>query len=165
LPPGGSLVPPEDPIVAEVKELAAQPQSKDNDNAMRDMMRERMQGLSEEQRMAMFEKMAPIFIPLMAARFEQEYDKFMAMSEEERNKELDKRIAEMKRRGGTPAGGRGGGGRAPNIDPKLDEFRKKMLDWVTPDQRGKFQNGMKMFNDRLQSQGMQPVGPPGGGFF
>ena len=90
----------EDPLVAEVKELAAQPQSKDNDKAMRDMMRERMQGLSEEQRMAMFEKMAPIFMPLMAARFEQEYDKFMAMSEEERNKELDKRIAEMTRRGG-----------------------------------------------------------------
>lgn len=152
----------EDPLVAEVKELAAQPQSKDNDKAMRDMMRERMQGLSEEQRMAMFEKMAPIFIPLMASRFEQEYDKFMAKSEEERNRELDKRIAEMKRRGGPPSGG---GGR-PNIDPKkIDEFRKKMLDWVTPEQRGKFQNGMQMFNDRLQAQGMQPVGPPGGGIF
>jgi hypothetical protein len=151
----------EDPIVAEVKELAAQPQSKDNDRAMRDMMRERMQGLTEEQRMAMFEKMAPIFIPLMAARFEQEYDKFMALSEEERNKELDKRIAEMKSRGGPP---RGEGGR-PNVDAKkMDEFRKKMLDWVTPEQRGKFQNGVQLFNARLEQQGMQPISV-GGGFF
>jgi hypothetical protein len=154
----------DDPFVAEVKALAAQPQNKDNDNAMRDMMRERMQGLSEEQRMAMFEKVAPIFIPLMAARFEQEYDKFMALPEAERNKELDKRIAEMKRRG--PPEGGGGGGARPNIDPKkMDEFRKKMLDWVTPEQRGKFQNGMQLFNARLQQQGMQPVSPPGGGFF
>jgi hypothetical protein len=102
----------------------------------------------------------------MAARFEQEYDKFMAMSEKERNKELDQRIAEMKRRGEPQRGGSGRGGGRPNIDPKkLDEFRKKMLDWVTPEQRGKFQNGMQLFNDRLRAQGMSPVSPPGGGFF
>ncbi len=53
----------------------------------------------------MFEQMAPIFIPLMASRFEQEYDKFMALSEADRNKELDMRIDEMAKRGGPGAGG------------------------------------------------------------
>jgi len=160
----------EDAVVAEVREIAAKPQSKENDDAMRNLMRERMQGLNEEQRMQMFEQMAPIFIPIWAARFEQEYDKFMAMSETDRNKELDKRIAEMQKRGG-PGGGRPGGGgpggsNRANVDPKkMDEFRKKMLDWVTPAQRGKFQNGMQIFNARLKEKGMAPVGPPGGGFF
>ncbi len=158
----------EEPVVAELRQLAAQPQTEQNDGAMRDFMRERMEGLSEEQRMQMFEQMAPIIFPLMAARFEQEYDKFMAMSEEERNKKLDERIDEMQRRGGPGAGGGpgGGGGGRPNIDPaKMDEFRKKMLDWISPEQRGKFQNGMQMFNDRLKDRGLPPVGPPGGGFF
>ncbi len=160
----------QDALVAEVREIAAKPQSKENDNAMRDLMRERMQGLNPEQRVQMLEQLAPIFIPIMAARFEQEYDKFMAMSEADRNKELDKRIAEMQKRGGpgmagnrSEGGGPGGGGRA-NMDPKkVDEFRKKMLDWVTPAQRGKFQNGMQLFNARLKEKGLPPVGPPGGG--
>ncbi len=47
----------------------------------------------------------------------------------------------------------------------MDEFRKKMLDWITPEQRGKFQNGVQLFNNRLKQRGMAPVGGPGGGFF
>lgn len=160
----------EDALVAEVREIAEKPQSRENDDAMRNLMRDQMKGLNEEQRVQMFEQMAPIFIPIMAARFEQQYDKFMAMSEADRNKELDKRIAEMQKRGGPgagggrPGGGGPGGGGRPNVDPKkMDEFRKKMLDWVTPAQRGKFQNGMQLFNARLKEKGLPPVGPPGGG--
>ena len=124
----------EDALVAEVRKIAAQPQSKENDSAMRDLMRDRMKGLNEEQRMQMFEQMAPIFIPLMAARFEQEYDKFMAMSEADRNNELDKRIAEMQKRGGPGAGGGrpggggpGGGGRRQGCEKRPQAHQRSVL--------------------------------------
>ncbi|HMP06752.1 MAG TPA: hypothetical protein PJ982_10410 [Lacipirellulaceae bacterium] len=152
----------DDDGLAEIRQLAAQPQTRENARALRDMVGERMQGLDEQQRFQMFEQMAPVFIPLMAARFEQEYDRFMAMTPEEQNRELDRRIDEMQRRGGP----RTGAATQPNIDPqKMDSFRKKMLDWVSPEQRGKFQNGIQIFNNRLQQRGMPPVSPPGGSFF
>ena len=76
----------------------------------------------------------------------------------------------MESRGGPAAGGGpggAGGGGPPNMDPKkMDEFRKKMLDWTTPEQRAKFENGMQMFNERLKERGLEPRRPaPGGGFF
>jgi hypothetical protein len=40
-----------------------------------------------------------------------------------------------------------------------------MLDWITPDQRAKFQSGMQMFSDRMKQRGMTPPPMPGGGFF
>jgi hypothetical protein len=72
----------------------------------------------------------------------------------------------MEARGGPPGGGPGGGGGRPQMDPKkMDEFRKKMLGWTTPEQRSKFENGMKMFNDRRIERGLQPMPPFGGGGF
>ena len=94
----------------------------------------------------------------------------MAMTPDERNRELDKRIDEMQRGRGRRQrqGGQGGpgGGARPQIEPKkMAEMNQKMLDWVTPDQRAKFQNGMKMFGDRMKQRGMTPPQMPGGGFF
>jgi hypothetical protein len=37
-----------------------------------------------------------------------------------------------------------------------------MLDYTTPEQRAKFENGIQMFNDRRKERGLPPVGPPGG---
>ena len=34
----------------------------------------------------------------------------------------------------------------------MDEFRKKMLDYTTPEQRAKFDSGMQMFNDRRKAR-------------
>jgi hypothetical protein len=162
----------EDEFVAEIRELATAPQSDENRDAMRDAMRERFQGVPEDQRMQVFEQLAPVFIPMMMARFETEYDKFMAMTPEERNRELDRRINEMaaRDRPGGPGGGPGGfggqRGARPNMDPKkMDEFRKKMLGWTTPEQRSKMQNGMQMFAERMRQRGMEPPPMPGGGFF
>ena len=47
----------------------------------------------------------------------------------------------------------------------MDEFRKKMLAWTTPEQRAKFENGIQMFNDRRKERGLDAVDMPGGGFF
>lgn len=162
----------DDPVVAELEKLRDEnvPKmdqlSETDRRAQRDAFGERMKGLSDEQRMAFFESSMPIFVPLMAKQFEKRYDEFTAMSPEEQRKALDKRIDEMKSRGGPggPGGGRGG---PPNMDPKkADQFRKKMLDWTTPEQRAKFENGLNRMNDRLKERGMAPLPPgPGGGFF
>lgn len=147
----------EDKFVAELKTLAAAPPSDDTRNAMRDLMRSRFEGTTPEQRQAMFEQMAPVFMPMIFQRFESEYDRFMAMSPQERNKELDRRIDEMEKRN---PGGRGapfGGNASP---AQVDSFRKKMLDWTTPDQRAKFEDGMRMMNDRRKQRGLQPMMGP-----
>lgn len=164
----------DDPVVAELEKLRdenvpkLEQMSEDERRAQRNAFGERMKGLSEEQRMAFVESSMPIFVPMFAKQFEARYDAFMAMSPEEQTKELDKRIDEMKARGG-PGGGPGGGRGGPprNMDPKkAEQIRKKMLDWTTPEQRAKFENGLQRFNDRLKERGMEPLPPgPGGGFF
>jgi hypothetical protein len=156
----------EDEFVAEIREIAAAPESDENRDAMRDAMRERFQGVPEEQRAQMFEQLAPIFIPIMMARFETEYDKFITLSPEEQNRKLDERIDEMTKRGG-PRGGPGGQGAGrPAQDPKkMAEFQKKMLGWTTPEQRSKMQNGMDRFANRMKERGLTPPPMPGGGFF
>ncbi len=158
-----------DPKVAELErfrdENVAKMQggSPDDFREQRHAIRDQMAGLTEAQRAEFFESSMPIFVPLMAKRFEQEYDKFMEKSPAEQRKELDKRIDEMQARGGGPGGPGGSGGRPP-IDPKrMSEIGKKMLDWTTPEQRSKFENGMRMMNERRQERGLQPLPPFGGG--
>lgn len=160
----GWFAEPEDPLIAKMREFAAAPSEQRDDPAAREQFRERMQGMSEEQRAALFEKMMPIFIPMMMTRFTAEYDKFMALSPEDRNRELDKRIDEMQQRGGP--GGPGSGSGRPNMDPKrMAEFQKKALAWTTPEQRAKMDNGMQMLANRMKERGMTPPQFPGGGFF
>jgi hypothetical protein len=127
--------------------------------------RQRWEGLTPEQRQAFWESSAPIFVPMFMKQFEQRYDEFMAMSPEEQQKKLDEEIDKLEARGGAGAG-RGGGGGPPNVDPKkAAEFMKKMNAWTTPQQRAKFENGVRMFNERRKERGLAPVGGPGGGGF
>ncbi|MBA4107616.1 MAG: hypothetical protein C0485_17920 [Pirellula sp.] len=143
---------------ANVDKLANMPE--DQRRSQGEAFRKQMEGLTPDQRTAFMESSMAVFVPLMAKQFEKNYDEFMAKSPEEQRRELDKRIDEMEARGGQGGPGRGG---PPNMDPKrMDEFRKKMLDYTTPEQRAKFDSGMQMFNDRRKARGLQPVGPPGG---
>jgi hypothetical protein len=124
--------------------------------------RKQMEGLTPEQRQAFFESSMSVFVPIMAAQFEKRYDDFMAMSPDEQRRELDRRIDEMEKRGGAGGGGGPGRGGPPNMDPKkADEFRKRMLDYTTPEQRAKFENGIQIFNQRRKERGLPPVGPGG----
>jgi hypothetical protein len=154
----------EDPKVAELEKFRdANITQGEPPREVRQEMRDKMEGLSPEQRMAFFESSMPIFVPMMAKRFEEEYDKFAALSPEEQRKKLDERIDEMEKRGG-PGGPGGPSGNRPPIDSKkMNEIAKKMLDWTTPDQRTKFENGMRMMNERRAERGLQPL-PPMGGF-
>jgi hypothetical protein len=158
----------DDPVVAELERErdANLPKMADlSEEERRDQgraFREKMSGLTEAQRQAFFESSMPLWIPMMSKQFEKNYDKFIAMTPEEQRMELDKKIDEMEARGGQ--GGPGGGGK-PQIDAKkMDEFRKKMLDWTTPEQRSKFENGMRMMNERRQERGLGPMPNFGGGF-
>lgn len=136
--------------------------------------RDKIGELTPEQRQDFLERSMPVFISMMSAQFNARYDKFMAMTPDEQRKELDKTIDEMEKRraaggGGGPGGGPGGGagkGGPPRMSPeKMDEFRKKMLDWTTPEMRSKFENSIKMMNDRRKERGLPPMGGPNGGFF
>ena len=168
---GGGKAYSDDPEVAELQKQIEEnaPKfeqlSREEQRSQGDAFRKRMEGMSEEQRMAVMESVMAVWIPMAASRFEQEYDKFMAMSPDEQRRELDKRIDDMQKRGG-PGAGNGRGGGPQNIDPKrADAFRKKLLDWTTPEQRAKFENGIQLFNNRRQERGLPAITGPGGGFF
>ena len=157
-----------DPTVAELEKIRdadfarREQMTEDEQQASREEFGKRMRELSEEQRRAFFESSMSLFMKM----FEAQIDRFAAMSPEEQKEEMDKRIDEMKARGqGGPPGGAGGpGGNGPRPSAQqMDEMRKKMLDWTTPEQRAKFENAMRRFNERLQQRGMNPM--PGGGFF
>ena len=150
----------DDPAVAELEKLrdASLDDRETVTPEQREAMRTGIEGLNPEQRMAFFESSMPIFVPMAAKRFEQEYDSFIKLSPEEQRKKLDERIDQMEKRGGPRAGP------PPAIDPKkASEIMKKMLDWTTPEQRAKFDNGMQMMNQRRSERGLPPV-PPMGGF-
>jgi hypothetical protein len=123
-------------------------------------LQQKASGLTADQRMALFESSMPILVPMFMNRFESEYDKYMEMSPEEQRKELDKRIDEMESRAASGNGGGRGGPR--NMDPKKAEsIRKKLLDWTTPQQRAKFENGMQIMNNRRKERGLAPMPRPG----
>lgn len=162
----------DDPVVAKLEKQrdAAVPKLETMTEAerrtQRDTFRKQMEGLSEEQRMAFFESSMPIFVPMMARQFEQRYDQFMALSSEEQQQELDKRIDEMEARGRAPNSPESGRGGRPDLDPKrADAIRKKMLDWTTPQQRAKFEHGIQLLNDRRKQRGLPPMAGSGRGFF
>lgn len=154
----------EDPAVAEIRELAAEPRSRD---AMRTAFETQTKGMDAQQRFAFFEKMAPVIMPLMAQQFERRYDEFATLSPDEQTKKLDEEIDRMRDRmkKGGPGGPGPGAGRPPISQAKAEEFQKKMLDWTTPTQRAKFEDGMRMMRDRMTQRGFDPPQGPGGGFF
>lgn len=157
---------PDNPPPAKQETPSAEEQAQ---RASAEQFRDKINDLSEEQRQSFFERSMPIFIEKMSEQFDKRYEKLMAMTPAERNKELDKAIDQMEKRSaaGKGPGGKGpGGGGPPRMDPqKMDEMRKKMLDWTTPEQRAKFENSIQMLNDRRKERGLQPMGGPGGGFF
>lgn len=160
----------EAPEIAELKAIAAQPPTKEKEQAVRNTIREQMQAIpSDEGRRSYFESAAPVLIPMMAMQFEANYDQFMKMSAAEQRKELDKRIDEMeaRRKSGQPQGPprpAGGGGDRPPMDPKqIDKFQKTLIAHTTPQQRAKFEDGMRRFNDRRKERGLDPLPPFGRG--
>ena len=164
----------QDPVLAEMERIRDEQfasrhnmtEAEQREN--RQAMGAKMQGLPEEQRKQFFESSAPMFMKMFEARI----DEFLKKSPEEQLAKMDKRIDEMQARGGGPlGGGRGGPGfgggpeGGPPTGKQMDEFRKKMLDWTTPEQRAKMDTIFQRFNDRMKERGVTPPGGPRGGFF
>lgn len=150
----------EDPAVAEMQRLRdeqfakREQMSEEQMQAGRKAFESRMAGLSEEQRRTFFESSAPFFMKMMSYQI----DRFNAMSPDEQRAHMDRRIDEMQARGGP------NGGNFPQPNPQqLDQMRKRMLDWTTPEDRAKFEGAMAKFSERLKERGLNPG--PGGGFF
>jgi hypothetical protein len=115
-------------------------------------------GMSENQQNEFFlNTMLPILVPIMVKRHSDEYDKLMAMSPEERNRELDRRIDEEARDGG-PFGGPDGPDGDDDPDPtaeQINKFRAKLLDMITPDQRAKLSNLRMLMEQRMAERGIE----------
>ncbi len=164
----------DDADLAEFKSMLADgPPTKERGEAMKQVIDKKLEGMTDDQKGEFFRKtMMPMFVSMMAKRFSDEYDKLMAMSPEEQTRELDRRIDEMQRNmrnmpkpPGPPPGGAGGPPGGPPSPEQVNEFRAKMLDMITPEQRAKMENGMKMMQQRMKARGIEAPPGPGGGFF
>lgn len=159
-----------DPTVVELEKLRdegiarREQMTEQEQQESREEFGERMRELSEEQRQTFFQSSMPMFLKM----FEAQTDRFLAMSSEEQRKEMDSRIdamqaAQAQGQNGPPGGSGGFGGNGQQPSPQqMDEFRKRMLDWTSPEQRAKFDAAFEKYNKRLQERG---ISPPGGGFF
>jgi hypothetical protein len=155
----------EDPVVAELIKLRdegmKQPPPPAEAESRREEFRDRMEGLSEDQRRDFFEQSMPIMMKM----FEKRMDEFFVLSPEEQQKKIDEQLDAFRDRqgadpqGGGPRGGPFGGGQAPNPE-QFDQMRKRMLDVMSPSQRAKMGTYMKMFAQRAEERGLDP-GPFG----
>jgi hypothetical protein len=162
----------QDPVVAEMQQLRDQMfQNRDLPEADRraqwDSFRQRMEGLTDAQRSAIFDNGRDRW-----QRFgQQRMDEFFQLPPDQQKKRLDDMIDRMQQRGqnrnggaGGQAGqgGRGGGGRGRNMtDAQRDQRRKEMISRTDPKMRAQFDQFRQMLGDRMKQRGMAP--PQGGG--
>ena len=153
-----------DPEIAQLKSEVQQKMKNPEQvsDAEKEGFRQRMQGLSPEQREAFGKAMAPMFMAMMERRL----DQFLAMSPEQQRRELDEKIDQMEAMrkkfaaSGRPMGPGGGqGGPPPFAGGGKGDPGKAMLDKTTPELRAKFEAALGKFNDRRGERGLPPVGP------
>lgn len=153
----------DDPEVAKLEKMRDElvDKSEEQRRAARGQFQEAMENMTEQQRESFMESSMPIFVKMGAAHMEKRFDEFLEMSPEEQIVEMDKRIDEQIAREKSEGGSGPGRGGPPNMSPdKMDEFRKKMQDWTTPDQRAKFETVMGMYNKRREQRGLDPMEGP-----
>lgn len=131
-------------------------------------LRGAIEKLSPEQRDELMKNGPPPPMRLMQRRV----TAFFELPEEQRAAALDQQIDEMEerrqrweqRRAERDADGRDGRGRfGPNIDPaRANEFRRRMLDHTSPEQRAMFGEYMRQLQTRRQQRGLPPLRGPFG---
>ncbi|MBD14975.1 MAG: hypothetical protein CMJ72_07385 [Planctomycetaceae bacterium] len=153
----------DDPEVAKVEKLRDEilKKGEQQKKESRGQIREAIGKMSEEQRASFMESSMPIFVKMGAMRMEKRFDELMSMSAEEQRREFDKKIDEQiareKERNAKKEGDRSRRGPPKMSAEKMDEFRKKMQDWTTPEQRAKFQTIIGMYNQRRAERGLEPI--------
>ena len=153
-----------DPVIAELEQLRDESinrheeMTEEQKIASKKEFGKRIRKLPEEQRRQFFESSMPMFMKMAEARI----DQFLEMTPKEQVAAMDEKIDEMQTR---ETKGLGEGNRGERWGKKsaaeVDAWRKKMLDWTTPEQRAKFEIAKQKFNDRLEERGLEPKG----GFF
>ena len=153
----------EDPEVAKLEQLRDEILEKGDQErrAAGRQMRDAMKNMTEQQRTSFMESSLPIFVRMGATYMEKRFDEFLALSPEEQQREMDKKIDEQlareKKRNAAGGDDRPRRGPPKMSADKMDEFRKKMQDWTTPEQRAKFQTVISMYNTRREERGLEPV--------
>lgn len=173
-----------DPAFAELQQLRDQMRTApDADRqGLRDQFRQKMEGLTDDQRREFFQSNRGQFRQDMRRQM----NEFFAMSPADQKKRLDemidrniKRQKERAAQGGgqggpggggggaiggaAGGGGRGGGGnRTAQTDGQREQRQKSRLDNSDPVERGQQDKFRQMMGDRMQQRGIQP-GQGGGG--
>ena len=162
-----------EPNLEEFKALVAEegPPTEERTEAMKKSLEKETGNLNDEQKGKFFyNTLLPALISVQANRLGKEYDKLLAMSEEDRNRELDRRIDEIMRKNTKPTGGNQPGGDKPGpwmsgmSEADREAFALKMLDTLTPEVRAKLDNGSKLMQQRMNQRGITPPDVPGGLF-
>ncbi len=162
-----------DPAVAEMQQLRDQMfQNRDLPEADRraqwDQFRQRMDGLSDAQRQAVWESGRDQFQSFGRERM----DEFFQLPPDKQRQRLDEFIDRMQARqqnpngGGNGPGGRGGpgggwGGGGNMTEGQRDQRRKEMISRTDPKMRAQFDQFRQMLGNRMKERGIQS--PPGGG--
>jgi hypothetical protein len=148
-----------DPIVAELQQLrddgiARHDQMTDKEKkASKEIFGERIKQLPKEQQLQFFESSMPLYMKMAEARI----DRFLALTPEEQNAELDKKIDQMQAsQAQKPSNTNQNADWAKKSPDEIDAWRKKKLDWTTPELRAKFEIAKQKYSDRLEQRGIDP---------
>lgn len=168
-----------DPAFAELQQLRDQMRAapEADRQALRDQFRQKIEGLSDDQRREFFQSNRGQFRQDMRRQM----NEFFAMSPADQKKRLDEMIDRMQQRqkqrqaqgggqggpgggGGFGGGGGGGGGgnRTAQTDGQREQRQKSRLDNSDPVERAQQDKFRQMMGDRMQQRGIQP-GQGGGG--
>jgi hypothetical protein len=153
-----------DPVVAEMQQLrdemmANRDLPEADRRAQWDSFRQRMDGLSDAQRQAVWENGRDRFGQFGRQRM----DEFFQLPKAEQQKRLDEIIDRMQARqnNGGGRGGPGGWGGGRNMsDAQRDQRRKEMISRTDPKMRAQFDQFRQMMGQRMKERGIQ--GQPGG---
>jgi len=156
-----------DPQVAELQKLREETfdrmdqMSDEERRSQFQEFRQRVEGLSEDQRREFRESGREGFQQMMVQRM----DQFFAMTPKEQTKRLDELIdrteewrANRDQAGGGGSGwGRGGGGRGNMTPAQRDQRSKERLDRSTPEMRAKIDRFVDIMNERREQRGLEPI--------
>jgi hypothetical protein len=146
--------------LAEFKAVLAenQPEKQRND-ALKQTFEKQTDGMTDEQKAEYVrEKLLPFIVMIISKGVAAGYDKVMALPPNERTRELDRVIDELSRN--KPPANQQPQGPSPTPE-QVEAFRVKMLDLISPVERTKVENGLKMLEKRMKERGLSP--PPGWG--
>jgi hypothetical protein len=157
-----------DPVVAEMQQLRDQ-MFEDRDlpqadrRAQWDNFRQRMEGLTDAQRNALWESGRERFQQFGQQRM----DEFFQLPPDQQKQRLDEIIDRMQQRQQNPSAGRGPGGWGGGgnmTEAQRDQRRKEMISNTDPKMRARFDQFRQMLGDRMQERGLPPMeGGPGRG--